>query len=245
MVTGGSSGIGAAIVARFLDAGAAVVNLDRTPPTDGGSHIQCDVADAAAVETAMASAVERLGGLSDLVCNAGMGRNQPLHTYTDQQWALVVGVNLTGTFHCIRAAVPHLVAGGGGSIVTISSANGLRPLPGEAPYSAAKAAVINLTMTTAVEYAPSIRANCVSPGMIDTPLTAMVTGNPAFRAVADAGTPVGRVGRADEVAALVQFLCSDEAGYLTGQNIVIDGGAGLPSLQADTLLRTIMASFEG
>jgi NAD(P)-dependent dehydrogenase (short-subunit alcohol dehydrogenase family) len=248
IVTGGSSGIGAAILGRFARGGAQVAVLDRKAAgavlPEGAVLIECDVADSAAVDGAIASAVEQLGGLSDLVCNAGMGRNQPLHTYTDEQWALVVGVNLTGTFNCMRAAVPHLLAGGGGSIVTISSANGLRPLPGEAPYSAAKAAVINLTMTAAVEYAPTIRANCVSPGLIETALTAMVTGNPEWRSAAEAGTPAGRIGTADEVAALVGFLCSDEAGYLTGQNIVIDGGAGLPSLQADGLLRTIMSSFE-
>jgi NAD(P)-dependent dehydrogenase (short-subunit alcohol dehydrogenase family) len=248
IVTGGSSGIGAAIVNRFAEAGAQVAVLDRKAGAaalpDGGSFIECDVADSGAVDGAVATAVEQLGGVSDLICNAGMGRNQPLHTYTDEQWALVIGVNLTGAFNCIRAAVPHLLAGGGGSIVTISSANGLRPLPGEAPYSAAKAGMINLTMTAALEYAPTIRANCVSPGLIETPLTAMVTGNPEWLAAAEAGTPVGRVGTADDVAALVGFLCSDEAGYLTGQNIVIDGGAGLPSLQADGLLRTIMASFE-
>jgi NAD(P)-dependent dehydrogenase (short-subunit alcohol dehydrogenase family) len=139
--------------------------------------------------------------------------------------------------------VPLLLPAGGGAIVNMASVSGVRPTRGEAPYSAAKAGVINLTMTAAIEYAPTIRANCVSPGMIETPLTAMVTTNPEWRAAAEAGTPAGRIGTADEVAGLVAFLCSDEAGYLTGQNIVIDGGAGLPSLQADGLLRTIMGSF--
>ena len=243
IVTGGSSGIGAAIAARFADLGARVVVIDRKPPETDASYIACDIAHAAAVDAAISRAVDELGGLDDLVCNAGMGRNQPLHTYTDEQWALVVGVNLTGTFNCMRAAIPHLQAAGGGSIVTVASANALRPLPGEAPYSAAKAAVVNLTMTAALEYAPAIRANCVSPGLIDTPLTAMVTSNDAFVDAAVASTPAARIGTADDVAALVAFLCSSTASYITGQNIVIDGGALLPNQQADAVVRTIMASL--
>ena len=189
--------------------------------------------------------VDALGGITDLVNNAGMGRNKPLHAYTDKEWDVIVGVNLTGTFHCMRAAIPTLLEAGGGSIVNNASLNALRPLPGEAPYSAAKAGVVNLTMTAAVEYAPRLRVNCVSPGLIETPLTAMVTSNPAWRDAAERGTPLRRVGSADEVAAVIAFLCSDAAAYITGQNVVIDGGAGLPSLQADSLLRTIMDSMSG
>jgi NAD(P)-dependent dehydrogenase (short-subunit alcohol dehydrogenase family) len=246
LVTGGASGIGAATCRRFAAEGARVAVLDRkldaaeaVASEIGGIALGCDVADAAAVDAAVAETVERFGGLTDLVNNAGMGLNKPLHRYRDEEWALVVGVNLTGVFHCIRAAVPHLLEHGG-SIVTNSSANGLRPLPGEAPYSAAKAAVINLTMTAAIEYAPKVRANTVSPGLIATPLTTPVTDNPEWLAAAEQGTPMQRVGTADEVAGVIAFLCSDAAGYITGQNIVIDGGSGLPSLQADTLLRAIM-----
>jgi 3-oxoacyl-[acyl-carrier protein] reductase/meso-butanediol dehydrogenase/(S,S)-butanediol dehydrogenase/diacetyl reductase len=247
IVTGGGAGIGAAICRRFAAEGAVVAVLDRkgdaaqAVATDVGGHaFECDVASAPAVDAAVAAAADAMGGLTDLVNNAGMGLNKPLHRYRDEEWALVLGVNLTGTFHCMRAAIPLLLDAGGGSIVNNASLNGLRPLPGEAPYSAAKAGVINLTMTAAAEYAPRIRVNCVSPGLIDTPLTAMVTGNPAWRAAAEAGTPLARVGTANEVADVVVFLASDGASYLTGQNIIIDGGASMPSLQADGLLRAIM-----
>lgn len=248
IVTGGGSGIGAAVCRVFAREGAAVAVVDRH--TDravsvaadvGGVAIECDVADAAAVDRAMRDATDALGGVTDLVNNAGMGRSKPLHEYRDDEWQRIVGVNLTGTFHCMRAIVPLMLGAGGGSIVNNASLNALRPLPGEAPYSAAKAGVVNLTMTAAIEYAPSIRVNCVSPGLIATPLTAMVTDNPGWLAAVEQGTPLGRVGSADEVAAVIAFLCSDAASYLTGQNLVIDGGAALPSLQADSLLRSIMS----
>jgi 3-oxoacyl-[acyl-carrier protein] reductase/meso-butanediol dehydrogenase/(S,S)-butanediol dehydrogenase/diacetyl reductase len=250
IVTGGASGIGEAVCRQFAAAGAKVAVLDRQGGVSedvaraiGGVAVVCDVADSAAVDRAVCEAADALGGLTDLVNNAGMGRNKPLHAYTDKEWDVVIGVNLTGTFNCMRAVLPILIESGGGSIVNNASLNALRPLPGEAPYSAAKAGVVNLTMTAAVEYAPSIRVNCVSPGMIETPLTAVVTSNEEWRTAAEQGTPMGRVGSADEVASVIAFLCSDAAAYITGQNIVIDGGANLPSLQADSLLRTIMETF--
>jgi NAD(P)-dependent dehydrogenase (short-subunit alcohol dehydrogenase family) len=250
IITGGGAGIGEAICRRFAAEGAQVAVLDRrldaaqsVAAEINGIALECDVADAAAVEGAIGRVYDEIGPVTDLINNAGIGMNKPLHRYRDEEWALVMAVNLTGTFNCMRAVIPRMLDAGGGSIVNNSSMNGLRPLSGEAPYSAAKAAVINLTMTAALEYAPTIRANCVSPGLIATQLTELVTSNPSWLAAAESGTPLQRVGTADDVAQVVAFLCSDASSYITGQNIVIDGGAGLPNAQAETLIKTIMSSL--
>lgn len=246
IVTGGGAGIGAATARRLAARGALVAVLDRVADAAsavadeiGGVAITVDVSDPTATTEAVAAAAAALGGLTDVVANAGVGINKPLHRYRDEEWALVVGVNLNGTFHTLRAAIPLLLDAGGGSIVTIASLNASRPLQGEAPYSAAKAGIVNLTRTAALEYAPTIRANCVSPGMIATALTAVITDDPDFTAVAEEGTPLRRIGTADEVAEVVAFLCSDGAAYITGQELVVDGGACLPNLQADTIVRAV------
>jgi NAD(P)-dependent dehydrogenase (short-subunit alcohol dehydrogenase family) len=209
----------------------------------GGHSITVDVADPDATTAAVLEAAAAMGGLTDVVANAGFGLNKPLHLYSDKEWRLVVGVNLDGTFHTLRAAIPILLEAGGGNLVTVATLNATRPLQGEAPYSAAKAGVVNLTATAALEYAPTVRANCVSPGMIATNLTSMITGDPDFTAVAEAGTPLGRIGTAEEVAEVIAFLCSDAASYLTGQNLVVDGGAGLPSLQADSIVTAVRQRY--
>jgi NAD(P)-dependent dehydrogenase (short-subunit alcohol dehydrogenase family) len=251
VVTGGGAGIGAATCRVLAALGARVAVLDRNEATAeaiaaeiDGHAFAVDVADPEATTAAIDRAIAALGGLTDVIANAGYGLNKPLHGYTDREWSKVIAVNLGGTFHTIRAAVPALLESGRGSIVTVSSLNGSRPLPGEAPYSAAKAGVINLTMSAAAEYAPTVRANCVSPGMIATALTAPITDDPEMVTVAEAGTPLGRIGQADEVAATIAFLCSPAAAYITGQNLVVDGGAGLPSLQADAIVRAFRAKYE-
>jgi meso-butanediol dehydrogenase / (S,S)-butanediol dehydrogenase / diacetyl reductase len=127
--------------------------------------------------------------------------------------------------------------------VTVASLNAQRPIPGEAPYSAAKAGVVNLTKTIALEHAPLIRANSVSPGMVATGLTAVITDDDAFREVAEAGTPLGRIATPEEVASVIGFLCSDAAAYVTGQDLVVDGGVGLPNPQADGVVRAVRERF--
>ncbi|CAN5794256.1 SDR family NAD(P)-dependent oxidoreductase [soil metagenome] len=246
VVTGGGSGIGAATCRLLASEGATVTVFDRDGEAGaavaeevGGRGASVDVRDPGAVQSAMTEAAEAMGGLTDLINNAGVGAARALLDYTDKEWALLIGVNLTGTFNGIRSAAPILLDAGGGSIVNNASLTGVRPTRGEGPYSAAKAGVLNLTQTAALELAPTVRVNAVAPGMIHTPLTEVVSANPDWRAAAESGTPAGRMGTAEEVAAVIAFLASDDASYVTGQTVIVDGGSVLPSLQSDALLRSI------
>ncbi len=250
IVTGGGSGIGEALCRIFAREGATVTVLDRDADSaarvaaevDGRSAV-VDVRNGDAMTLAVQEAAEAMGGLTDLVNNAGIGTAKPLLDYTDKQWELLIGVNLTGTFHGIRAAAPIMLAAGRGSIVNNASLTAIRPTRGEGPYSAAKAGVLALTQNAALELGPAIRVNAVAPGMIDTPLTQMIVDNDEWRTAAESGTPAGRIGTADEVAEVIAFLSSDAASYVTGQTIVVDGGSVLPSLQSDALLRAISTTL--
>jgi NAD(P)-dependent dehydrogenase (short-subunit alcohol dehydrogenase family) len=248
VVTGGGSGIGEAAARRMAAEGAEVAVLDRDAAAAervagevGGLALVADVADSEALTAAIDRAAAELGGLTTLFSNAGVGNLKPLHTYTDKEWHLLVDVNLTATFTGLRAVVPHLRAAGGGSIVHMASVSGLRPTRGEAPYAAAKAGAIALTQSAALEYGPDgIRVNCVSPGFIHTGLTDFACTTPEIHDPIAAATPLGRVGQPDDIAKAVVFLCSDLASYVTGQNLVVDGGSMLPSAQVDTMLKALL-----
>ena len=189
VVTGGAMGIGAATAARCVAEGAAVAVLDvdaeavtETAARLGAVAVVGDVADSGACTAAVDEAASRLGGITAVVANAGVGSLKPFDRYRDDEWEHLVGVNLRGTFATVRAAIPHLRASGGGSVVTVASQSGVIPTRGEAPYAAAKAGVISLTKSVALEYGPEgIRANCVSPGFVRTALTEIAWSIDGFR----------------------------------------------------------------
>ena len=157
-----------------------------------------------------------------------------LHDWSIEEWKRLVAINLGGVFHGIKATAPHLLAGGGGSIVSTASISGTRPSAGEAPYSAAKAGVVALTANAAHEYAPTV--NAVSPGMIRTGLTDMLLDMDGMVEHMEAKTPLGRIGSPEDIADVVVFLSSDLARFVTGQNLVVDGGMTLHGAGVDGLL---------
>lgn len=247
MVTGGASGIGRAVCERFAAEGARVAILDRNADgaqevaaAIGGQAFAVDVRDAAAVDAATAAAVAALGGLSILVTNAGLSSLSLTHETDPRQFERLVQVNLLGTFHAMRAALPHMLDGGGGVIVNNASGSATRPTYGELAYSSAKAGVVALTRGAAQEYGPTIRVNSVSPGIIRTPMSEPMFAldgalDPAWEA-----TPLGRAGTADEVADVILFLASDQSRYVTGQDLVVDGGIGLAQPGITTTLRNFV-----
>jgi len=207
----------------------------------GGPAVVADVSDGEAMDAAVQRVAAELGGLTILVNNAGVGAVKPLHRYSDREYDRIVDVSMRGTFNGIRAAAPMMLEAGRGSIVNVSSISGMRPTRGEAPYAASKAAVIALTQSAALEYGPRLRVNCVSPGLIETPLTAPLMGDEKTRAGFDRRTPLGRVGTAEDVASVIAFLCSDMAAYVTGINLPVDGGSLLPSSQVEGVLTAILS----
>ncbi|MEZ5144130.1 MAG: SDR family NAD(P)-dependent oxidoreductase [Acidimicrobiales bacterium] len=246
IVTGGASGIGAATARRFAAEGAVVSILDldgeaaRSVAEEVGGHaFEVNVAGTDAVIDATHQAAAAMGGLTDVFNNAGVGNLKALASYSEKEWDLLVDVNLKGVFNGMKAALPLLVDGGG-SIVNMASVSGIRPTRGEAPYAAAKAGVIALSQSAALEYGPTVRVNTVSPGFIHTPLTDFTLQEPDYREPLEARTPLGRAGTPDDVADVVVFLCSDLARYVTGHNLVVDGGSMLPSAQVDHVLGSLL-----
>jgi 3-oxoacyl-[acyl-carrier protein] reductase len=243
LVTGSARGIGAATARRLASDGAAVAVIDlREQDTEetvaairdaGGSAIGigCDVADAGQVEAAVARTVAELGRLDILVNNAGVIRDNLLFKMTEGDWDTVMNVHLRGAFLCCREAQKHLVAQQSGKIVNLSSRSALGNR-GQANYSAAKAGIQGFTRTLAIELGPfGINVNAVAPGFIATAMTDATARRVGiepeeFRQAAAAAVPLRRVGVPEDVAGVVAFLASDDAAYVTGQTIYVDGGPG-------------------
>jgi meso-butanediol dehydrogenase / (S,S)-butanediol dehydrogenase / diacetyl reductase len=250
VITGGASGIGRATARRMAEEGATVAVIDINGDAageiaaeiDGTAH-RADVTDADGLRQAVDAAAIAMGGISILFNNAGTGSQAPLHEWSPEEWGRLVAVNLTGVYLGFRAAIPHMLRSGGGSVVSTASISGTRPAAGEAPYSAAKAGVAAITASAALEYAPRIRVNAVSPGMILTPLTEpLLQFLPHERERYERTTPVGRIGQPEDIADVVVFLCSDMARFITGQNIVVDGGMTLHGSGVDGLFEQIFPS---
>jgi NAD(P)-dependent dehydrogenase (short-subunit alcohol dehydrogenase family) len=223
VVTGGSSGIGRAIAHRFRDAGANVLVADRRPTSDGFAFHRTDVSIEADVAAMLDVAKNEFGQVNILVNNAGI---QPLGV----SFASLTGPLLERTFavnvHGVAFGLKHAarVLDDGGRVINTASFVGMLATPNTAVYSASKAAVIHLTRLAAIELAPRrITVNAVSPGTIRTPAVTDIPDNPEIPFI-ERRTPLGRLGEPEEVAALFHFLASDEAAYVTGQNIAIDGG---------------------
>ncbi len=233
LVTGGTRGIGAAIVRRLAEAGARVVALSRSGPgaeTPAGADVlRGDVAVPADVERAIGAVVERHGRLDILVNCAGVIRRTPALETSEADWAAMVDINLKGVFLCARAAAPVMRRGGGGRIVNVASVGADLALRHRAAYCAAKAGVVQLTRCLALEWgAFGITVNAVGPGITETPMTrGYLEADPVRRQTMLAKIPLGRLGRPEDVAGAVLFLVSDLAAYVTGQVLYVDGGWGI------------------
>lgn len=237
IVTGAAGGIGSAIAARFASEGAVVivtdVKGDGAEATAAGIRatggraraFAADIASAAGCRSIIADAIAHEGRIDVLCNNAGINRRGPLLDLTEEDWRLSFAVNVDAMFHTCQAALPHMIAAGGGAIVNTASQWGLHPAPGHIAYNVTKAAVASFTQNLARDYAPQkIRVNAVCPGEIHTPmLEAGVKRSGRTIADLDQLVPFGRIGKPDEVAALVAFLASDEAAFMCGSLVEITG----------------------
>lgn len=213
-------------MARLRADGLNVASLDLQPSDDEFSHV-ADVTDRVAVDAAMNAARAQLGPVSVLVNAAGLDCFKRFTDISFEKWQQVIDVNLNGVFHCVQAVLPDMIEAGWGRIVNISSSSTHSGQPYMAPYVAAKSAVNGLTKSLALEYGPNgITVNAVPPGFIDTPMLRKAE-DKGFLGDTErqiAATPVRRMGRPEDIAAACAFLISEEAGYITGQILAVNGG---------------------
>jgi NAD(P)-dependent dehydrogenase (short-subunit alcohol dehydrogenase family) len=239
LVTGAASGIGAATALRFAQEGAKISGFDLKESFEGDwaeavratpdHHFATgDVRDEAALSRWVAETLAKLGRVDVLMNSAGIAGGGPVHMIAVEEWDRVIDVNLKGTFLASRCAIPHMLAQGSGNIINVASVEGIEGFEGGSAYNASKGAVVLLTRNMAIDYARrGIRVNAICPGFIDTPLLRSLVDAPALEAqrerIRDAHQ-LGRFGRAVEIANAAVFLASDEASFVTGHALVVDGG---------------------
>jgi meso-butanediol dehydrogenase/(S,S)-butanediol dehydrogenase/diacetyl reductase len=239
LITGAASGIGAACARRFAEEGATIAGLDLQKPIDDGwdrvlvsapeSSFRdgLDVRNEDDVAAAVSAVADRYGRIDVLVNAAGVGGGAPAHQLPVEEWDRVVDINLKGSFLTAKHVLQRMVEQGSGSIVHLASVEGLEGMSSSLPYNAAKGGVVLMTKNMAIDYGShGIRVNCLCPGLIETPLTALLKDD-ALRPVYDEMRRwhlLDRLGRPEEVAACALFLASDEASFVTGHALVVDGG---------------------
>ena len=231
LIIGGSRGIGAAAVRCFKENGDNVIftyhkseiEADALRQETGALPVRCDVKFSDSIKVAVDKAVSEMGRIDVLICNAGIADFNLITDISESRWEEVINTNLNGVFYAVRHVLPSMISRKSGCIITVSSMWGEVGASCEVAYSASKAGVIGLTKALAKEVGPSgIRVNCISPGMIDTDMNAEVS-DEAKAEIKDE-TPLGRTGSAEEVAAVMKFLASEDAAFVTGQVIGVNGG---------------------
>lgn len=240
LITGGASGIGAEVALLLAQRGAKVMIADLSAENSEKTKEQAsnhgtsllihavDVSDAKSVKNLFAAAMQQLGGLDVVINNAGIDHDPaPMHELSDDDFDRNIAVNLKGVWHCMRAAIACMAPNGGGHVINVASVAGLRSSPMISAYSAAKHGVVGLTKSAAVEYArANIRFNAVCPSFVDTPMVqnTMAKLDERGRKALVKANPMKRLGKPDEIAGAMAWMCSDESSFMTGQTMVLDGG---------------------
>ena len=229
VVTGGASGIGLGVAQQLAADGHRVAIFDRNPPIADADAlvVEVDVSDRASIADGFAKVRAELGPVEILVTSAGIESFTPVLDITAERWDQIIDVNLTGTFTCVQAALPDMLAAGWGRIVTISSSSAQSGAPNMAHYAASKGGVIALTKALAVEFArQGITANTIAPSLVDTPMARQAEADGDFPGVDLVGSmvPLGRAGTPADIAAACSFLCGEGGSYITGQILGVNGG---------------------